>query len=86
MGYTVFRANVGKFLLKDGRWFDVGLPNGFSDTFAVKDGRIYFIEVKAADGIESTDQKNFIKQMRLKGCKAGFAYSVEDAIKIIEED
>ena len=29
MGFTVFRANVGKFKLADGRWFDVGLPKGF---------------------------------------------------------
>ena len=24
--YAVFRANVGKIKLSDGRWFDTGLP------------------------------------------------------------
>ena len=26
---TVFRANVGKVLMQNGRWFDTGLPVGF---------------------------------------------------------
>ena len=85
LGYTVFRANVGKFLLKDGRWFDVGLPEGFSDLMAIKDGKVYFLEVKASKGRASKAQVNFIEQMKIKGCKAGIVYSVEEAIKILEE-
>ena len=70
-GWCVFRANVGKFQMKDGRWFDTGLPKGFSDLFAVKDGRIVFLEVKTPTGKVRPEQVNFIQQMRKKyGCKA----------------
>lgn len=83
LGFTVFRANVGKFKLADGRWFDVGLPTGFSDLFAVKDGKIYFIEVKKPGGKVRTEQVNFIKQMQQKGCVAGVVYSVEEAVELV---
>ena len=85
LGYRVFRANVGKVKMEDGRWFDTGLPKGFSDLFAIKDGRISFIEVKKPGGHIRPDQINFINQMRKLGCRAGIAYSSEDAIKICEE-
>ena len=83
MGFTVFRANVGKFKLADGRWFDVGLPAGFSDLFAVKDGKIYFIEVKKPGGKVRPEQANFIKQMQQKGCVAGIVFSIEEAINLV---
>lgn len=85
---TVFRANVGKAFTPDGRFFDTGLPKGFSDLFGFRhsDGRIFFIEVKAPNGRVSPEQKNFIKQMRRCGAIAGVARSAEDALKIIQED
>lgn len=83
MGFTVFRANVGKFKLADGRWFDVGLPAGFSDLFAVKDGKIYFVEVKKPGGKVRPEQVNFIKQMQQKGCVAGIVFSIEEAINLV---
>lgn len=83
LGYTVFRANVGKFKLEDGRWFDTGLPRGFSDLFAVRDGRVYFLEVKKPGGRIRDDQKNFLEQMRKKGCVAGVVYSAEEAVKLV---
>ena len=86
LGYTVFRINVGKFKMKDGRWFDVGLPKGFSDLIAIKDGRIYFLEVKDSKGKPTSDQINFINRMHEQGCRAGVARSVDDAIKIIQEE
>ncbi len=33
---TVFRANVGKIRLPDGRLFTTGLPNGFPDLFGFR--------------------------------------------------
>jgi hypothetical protein len=48
LGYTVFRVNVGKVKMKDGRFFDTGLPVGFSDLLALKEGRACFIEVNTA--------------------------------------
>lgn len=85
MGFVVFRANVGKFKMADGRWFDVGLPKGFSDLIAIKDGRICFIEVKAPGGKVSSEQRNFLDQMKHRGCIAGVAYNVDEAVAIAEQ-
>lgn len=86
LGYCVFRANVGRFQTKDGRWFDTGLPRGFSDLFAVKDGRIYFLEVKTEAGKPSAEQLNFIAVMRDRyGCVAEIVRSVDDAVRAVGE-
>lgn len=84
-GFTVFRINVGKVKLCDGRYFDTGLPKGFSDLLAIKDGRAYFLEVKYGKNKASPEQLNFIEQMKKKGCNGGIVYSVDDAILICEE-
>lgn len=82
-GFAVFRANVGKVRLKDGRFFDTGLPKGFSDLFAIKDGRIYFIEVKVKPNKPTDEQLNFLEQMKYRyNCCGGVAYSMEEARKI----
>lgn len=86
LGYCVFRANVGRFQTKDGRWFDTGLPKGFSDLFAVKDGRIYFLEVKTETGRPSEEQLKFLAVMRDRyGCVAEIVRSVDDAIRAVGE-
>ena len=83
-GFAVFRTNVGKVRMPDGRVFDTGLPVGFSDLLAVRDGRAYFIEVKVYPNKPSEKQVNFIKTMQdMYGCRAGVAYSVDDAIAIV---
>ena len=85
-GYCVFRINSGKVKMADGRWFDVGVPKGFSDLMAIKEGRAFFIECKNEIGRPSAEQLNFIKQMQTRyGCRAGIARSVEDALKIVGE-
>ena len=87
LGYCVFRANVGRFQTKDGRWFDTGLPRGFSDLFAVKDGRVYFLEVKTETGKASPEQLNFISAMRDRyGCTADIVRSVDDAVRVVTEN
>lgn len=84
LGCCVFRINVGRVKTNDGRWFSTGTPPGFSDLFAVKDGNAYFIEVKVHPNTPSEEQLNFIEQMtRRYGCRAGVAYSVDDAINIV---
>lgn len=86
IGFAVFRANVGKIKLSDGRWFDTGLPKGFSDLFAVKDGKIYFIEVKKPGGKIRPEQATFIETMKNRyGCKAGIVHSVEEAISLVSD-
>lgn len=82
-GFIPFRANVGRFQSKDGRWIDIGLPKGFSDLFAVKDGKIYFFEVKVKPNKPSLAQINFLKNMRENGCVAEVVYSVGDLSKIL---
>lgn len=84
LGFCVFRANVGRFQTKDGRWFDTGLPRGFSDLFAVKDGRVYFLEVKTETGRPSEEQLKFLAVMRDKyGCVAEIVRSVDDAVRAV---
>ena len=83
-GHTLFRVNVGKVKMQNGRWFETGVPKGFSDLFGFRpDGRIFFIEVKNETGKLRPEQKIFIEQMKKRGALAGVARSVEDAMEII---
>ncbi|MCL1949738.1 MAG: VRR-NUC domain-containing protein [Turicibacter sp.] len=83
-GHTAFRINVGKFLLQDGRWFDVGAPKGFSDVVGFRaDGQIFFIEVKNAKGRPSKEQLHFIEMVKSKGALAGIARSAKEALEIV---
>ncbi len=84
LGYITFRVNVGKVKMWDGRYFDTGLPKGFSDLIALKEGKLYFIELKAENGKPSKEQINFINQMVKNGFNAGIAYNLEDVLKIIK--
>lgn len=85
LGFAVFRANVGRFQTKDGRWFGTGLPKGFSDLMAVKNGRVYFLEVKTETGKASPEQLNFLAVMRDRyGCVAEIVRSVDDAVRVVE--
>ena len=81
----IFRANVGKVRMKDGRFFDTGLPRGYSDLSGVRksDGKAIFIEVKNDKGKTSKYQDNFIKQMIKAGAIAGVARSPREALKLI---
>lgn len=84
MGFATFRTNVGKVKLPDGRWFDTGLPKGHSDLYAVKDGRIYYLEVKRPGGKPSEEQLKFLKTMKERyGCVGGVVYSVEEAVELV---
>ena len=83
---VTFRANVGEGYTKDGRYFDTGLPVGFSDLFGVRksDGRAVFIEVKTAKGKVSENQKNFINAMQENNAIAGVCRSVDDAKNLLK--
>lgn len=85
LGYATFRTNVGKVKLSDGRWFDTGLPKGFSDLIAIKGGKIYFIETKVKPYKPTQKQLDFLKTMKEKyGCSGGVAYTVDEAVKICD--
>ena len=82
-GFCVFRTNVGKVKTADGRWFDTGLPRGFADLTAVKDGLVYFLEVKTPTGTVRPEQEKFLAVMRDRyGCVAGIVRSVDDALRV----
>lgn len=78
-GFLCFRCNVGKVKTLDGKWFDTGLPTGFSDLLIMgKHGDIYFCEVKAPDGKQRPDQKHFQTLVEYRGFKYILAYKLED--------
>lgn len=86
LGYAVFRINSGKIRMADGRWFDTGVPKGFSDLIAVKGGRIFFLEVKTETGKASPEQIKFLATMRDRyGCVAGIVRSVEEAVELVTD-
>lgn len=85
-GHNVFRANVGMFYTQDGRPIKSGLPTGFSDLFGSRkgDAKAFYIEVKSPKGKLSIPQAAFIEAMKKRGCIAGVARSVEDALMLLE--
>lgn len=84
----IFRMNVGKGYTMDGRWFDTGVPAGFSDLFGVRisDGRAVFIEVKTPRGRPTAKQKLFILAMQNAGAIAGICRSAEEAVRLVKEE
>ena len=68
------------------QYFNSGAIQGRSDLDVIKDGRIYFIEVKDETGRPRPDQIKFIETVSSRyGCPAGIARSVDDALKIVGE-
>lgn len=82
---VIFRVNVGKVRTPDGRYFDAGVPQGFSDLFGFRksDGTAVFIEVKTPKGRPTDQQKLFLAAMQKYGAIAGICRSAEDALKLI---
>jgi hypothetical protein len=80
-GHFAFRCNVGRFRMEDGRWFDTGLPPGFSDIAGHRagDARAFYLEVKTPTGRVSPQQLAFIAAMQKRGAIAAVVRSVEDA-------
>jgi len=83
LGFVTFRVNVGKVKMHDGRYFDTGLPKGFSDLMVLKKGKLSFVELKAGKNKPSEEQINFINQMIKNGFSAGVAYDFEEILKIV---
>ena len=85
---VIFRNNVGKVRTADGRYFDTGLPAGYTDLsgFRKSDGKMVFIEVKSATGKLRDVQEHFIKTMKEHPVIIGVARSPEEAIKIVLEE
>lgn len=84
---TVFRINTGKVKTSDGRWFSSGTPKGFFDCvgFRWSDNQIFFIDFKSAKGKPRADQIRFHHMLASHHVIHGLAYSVDDAIEIVEK-
>lgn len=85
---TVFRVNVGRVKMADGRYFTTGVPDGYSDLSGFKwsNGKAFFIEVKNETGKPRLDQIRFNKFLISKHIICGIARSPEDALKIVNEE
>lgn len=79
---VVIRQNTGNFTTTDGRHVKCGVT-GLSDLLFIGDGSVAFIEVKKPGGRIRPEQVNFIRRMKELHQRAGIAYSVDDALKII---
>lgn len=82
---TIFRANVGKVKMENGRWFDTGLPRGYPDLFGFRhsDGKVFFIECKNETGRLRSDQVKFARFISVFPVLYGVARSVDDALRIV---
>ena len=80
-GHFAYRCNVGRFKMANGRWFDTGLPTGFSDIAGhrASDARAFYLEVKTTTGRASKEQLAFIEAMKKRGALAAIVRSVQDA-------
>lgn len=87
-GHLALRANVGQFYTRDGRPVRTGLPVGFPDTFGARhpDGAFFAVEFKMPGGRLRPQQRDTLNALRARGLRAGVAYSIDDAIRIVEND
>lgn len=84
---VIFRVNSGKVRMQDGRYFDTGVPNGYSDLsgFRKSDGKAIFLEVKTDKGRLRPDQKHFLHEMSKYSVIAAVVRSADEAVKIVME-
>lgn len=83
-----FRANYPEWLIfsvpneacfKRKQYFDsLGLLNGVSDTIAVKDGEVMFIEFKRDGGKQSNEQKLFQSKVEALGHHYHLIYDLDE--------
>ena len=85
-GILCFRCNVGRVKTIDGKWFDTGLPEGFSDLIILTNHTIYFCECKTRAGKQRQDQINFERIVTAAGYTYFIARSVDDVVKLIGGD
>lgn len=83
----IFRVNSGKVRMADGRYFQTGVPVGFSDLtgFRKSDGKMIFLEIKNEKGRLRKEQKHFLNEMSNYDVIVGVARSANEAIKIVTE-
>lgn len=83
-GCKVHREQSGLLYTPYGERIRIGVV-GKSDLQGHRssDGKCFYIETKTATGEKRKEQEKFIKAMQESNALAGFARSVEDAMKIV---
>ena len=86
-GHRLWRSNAGTIQTKHGGVVKL-YPRGYPDLtgFRKGDGKFLVIEVKKPSGRLSEHQKKFAEWASTQPILYGVARSVDDAIKIIEEE
>ncbi len=62
----------------------LGVRAGVPDVFAVKNGRAYALELKAAGGRLSEAQERALIELRAAGAMATHAHGLDQALRILE--
>lgn len=85
---TVFRVNVGNVRTSDGRFFSAGVPSGHPDLYVFRwsDNQVFYIEVKNERGKSRQDQIRLHHMLTSHNIIHGIARSVDDALKIVDEE
>lgn len=82
-GAMAFRMNVGTFYAPDGSRVSTGLPEGFPDIMLIMPGgKVAFIETKVHPRKPTEAQLRTQEALRRIGCRAGTAYTVEEAMEL----
>lgn len=83
----IFRVNSGKVKMADGRYFQTGVPVGYSDLsgFRKSDGKAVFLEVKTDKGRLRESQKHFLKTMKQYPVIVAVVRSPEEAVRVVTE-
>ncbi|MGA3392082.1 VRR-NUC domain-containing protein [Lactiplantibacillus pentosus] len=84
-GHHVWRINVGKVKMEDGRMFSAGPQAGFPDVCGYRkpDGKMFFIEVKTKTGKRRPAQEYFAKEIARDPVIYGVARSPQEALEIV---
>ena len=82
-GCKVFRINVVSGQTKDGRYITTGVPKGFPDLcgYRIRDGKMFFVEVKTPTGKLRPDQIKFREAVKNDPVIHVVARSAEQAVK-----
>ena len=63
----------------------MGLIPGAADLAVIVDGKIHFLEVKAADGVQSASQRDFQARCVIENIPYVCVFNVTDALKTLVE-
>jgi hypothetical protein len=85
-GARVFRNQVGRYQLKDGRWIASGLCVGSADLIGwSKLGKFLSVEIKTQTGQLSKEQTCFLDAVNKSGGIAFVARSKEEALNLLKQ-